>query len=152
MSAIYIPLCFYFILRKAHHNFNLRNLHSTMLLLYPVWESVGRRKASFTFHYASTLSSIAAIARFLHSSFTFHYASTLSDRRIWKRQKSTGIYIPLCFYFIGKTVQKAQRYCIFTFHYASTLSLDGLRNSLLNVNLHSTMLLLYPAGDCSYTS
>ena len=57
--AIYIPLCFYFIVMAiAAWSPYFSNLHSTMLLLYP---SPSRLRSfsliSFTFHYASTLSS-----------------------------------------------------------------------------------------------
>ena len=103
--------------------------------------------APFTFHYASTLSEGAEyIAAFNQMTFTFHYASTLSrkpsshSRPLYNDLHSTmlllyrtaqgllpasaaRIYIPLCFYFIGS------------------------RSALppgWSVNLHSTMLLLYP--------
>ena len=99
------------------------------------------------------------------SQFTFHYASTLS----WESYDPfTGvweIYIPLCFYFMGKdhgravsedkfTFHYASTLCIktgciilitaFTFHYASTLSdTDLTPEQITELNLHSTMLLLY---------
>ncbi len=57
------------------------------------------------------------------------------------------IYIPLCFYFIHMSIVHRTGYCEFTFHYASTLSaLSALKNILIN-HLHSTMLLLYPNLD-----
>ena len=122
-EIIYIPLCFYFIHTRIMWNYTLRHiyiplcfyfigdgpcktgtcssyLHSTMLLLYrdtPVM--IARRAATFTFHYASTLSA-----------------------------KRTGwglwfyIYIPLCFYFICRRQRLSDRNVQFTFHYASTLS------------------------------
>ena len=101
-NSIYIPLCFYFIhdLRHVivqaiseftfHYASTLSghprkitraptNLHSTMLLLYPLlaWRGI-RRSEKFTFHYASTLSSI------------------FGQKRCFR----ILIYIPLCFYFI----------------------------------------------------
>ena len=119
-------------------------LHSTMLLLYPLFsktlESLG---FTFTFHYASTLSVLAAEKRNVYTLFTFHYASTLSISR-WRIHDLDGIYIPLCFYFIKfklstsfdcifhlhstmlllyriRSIYPGYSY-IFTFHYASTLS------------------------------
>ena len=76
------------------------NLHSTMLLLY-------LRNFSQPFC--------------LFRRFTFHYASTLS--RWWRgcTVRLLLIYIPLCFYFIGK----------------GGTSMTG------DMDLHSTMLLLY---------
>ena len=38
-SIIYIPLCFYFIKTDRSYESDILNLHSTMLLLYPTWES-----------------------------------------------------------------------------------------------------------------
>ena len=77
--TIYIPLCFYFIAETA--------------------QTVAE-EASFTFHYASTLSVRFFNAKILSLLFTFHYASTLSY-----------------------TVQSGDCLStIFTFHYASTLS------------------------------
>ena len=55
------------------------NLHSTMLLLYPVSGTIFPSNANgFTFHYASTLSLAALFAKLKNNGFTFHYASTLS--------------------------------------------------------------------------
>ena len=39
----------------------------------------------------------------------------------------------------------------FTFHYASTLSLYDFRDSHRCVHLHSTMLLLYPVQERTYS-
>ena len=121
----------------------LLNLHSTMLLLYPAQWCFLLTASSFTFHYASTLSSAPSRKQSrslnLHSTmlllyptstsifpmaavrFTFHYASTLS--RPWSRERWD--------------------HCPFTFHYASTLSLLKLDPSNTVLDLHSTMLLLY---------
>ena len=57
-DRIYIPLCFYFIAwPQVYGMIEKLNLHSTMLLLYPL--SVIHHNLVpplFTFHYASTLS------------------------------------------------------------------------------------------------
>ena len=54
---IYIPLCFYFILTEVLGIAQpIRNLHSTMLLLYPEQTEDALGNMVFTFHYASTLS------------------------------------------------------------------------------------------------
>ena len=98
------------------------HLHSTMLLLYRadslpdcLWGS------QFTFHYASTLSTITAAEDIVTPEFTFHYASTLS----------------------GTVPEDRERDCEFTFHYASTLSAIAELKTVMEKNLHSTMLLLY---------
>ena len=105
----------------------------------------GLTASQFTFHYASTLSLFATRFPDMQSHlpstmlllypgcsercrnspdvFTFHYASTLSG---WKANFS---------FMIMK----------FTFHYASTLSRTAITASDAGLNLHSTMLLLYPA-------
>ena len=102
MIRIYIPLCFYFI--------RVGNLDGGLLI-------------QFTFHYASTLSSLIDLAEIDYNQFTFHYASTLSR----KTGDGNGLY------------------AAFTFHYASTLS-DLFRGGADRLQyLHSTMLLLYPA-------
>ena len=56
-TRIYIPLCFYFIRCDMHIHEAVKNLHSTMLLLY-LFDLPHQCRAviSFTFHYASTLS------------------------------------------------------------------------------------------------
>ena len=59
-SCIYIPLCFYFIHREKDRGVLFHNLHSTMLLLYPLLSfHILPYLCTFTFHYASTLSSVA---------------------------------------------------------------------------------------------
>ena len=122
-------------------------LHSTMLLLYhsrgsPVIsvffiyiplcfyfiESEGSGEPEddgFTFHYASTLSQPSLSGPSPCTSFTFHYASTLSAGR------------PRAFIAV----------ITFTFHYASTLSKSFEPDYKQYINLHSTMLLLYPVGQ-----
>ena len=119
---IYIPLCFYFIFNALVN---------------------GASGLVFTFHYASTLSLTIFRHReqtlHLHSTmlllyqrrtvsdhiwplFTFHYASTLSNSCLGGMIFLMLIYIPLCFYFI----------CA-----------GNLRFFCSNIDLHSTMLLLY---------
>ena len=56
IDLIYIPLCFYFIQKACKEIISQADLHSTMLLLYPFSEVYAGASASFTFHYASTLS------------------------------------------------------------------------------------------------
>ena len=90
--------------------------------------------ASFTFHYASTLSCADSLIDSVNDSiFTFHYASTLSVAKsravIW-----SGIYIPLCFYFITGYPYECMTSYKFTFHYASTLSKTELKKFLVNVS------------------
>ena len=100
-SAIYIPLCFYFIRDQSFRGTqHLLHLHSTMLLLYLTFNFVDRlHPFAFTFHYASTLSWVVSGASPDPLWFTFHYASTLSHKP--DGISTTGlIYIPLCFYFI----------------------------------------------------
>ena len=129
-SAIYIPLCFYFIKEcMMAYDGSVQHLHSTMLLLYPYRSACMRRFSMiFTFHYASTLSGNRYENFLLGFLFTFHYASTLSGRT-GRNNSNSQIYIPLCFYFIQ--------------------SLSDEDRTLLN--LHSTMLLLYPMPDCLNT-
>ena len=142
-----------------------QNLHSTMLLLYRGRRFTRRcRKLEFTFHYASTLSTLRqleaiasahlhstmlllylnlhlltpSISTYLHSTMLLLYRlPTAADR--WRRP----IYIPLCFYFIDLINGGINGTIKFTFHYASTLSLQVLRAESLLRYLHSTMLLLY---------
>ena len=78
-TIIYIPLCFYFIIKLSHSIRVLCHLHSTMLLLYP---ALRHQKTSSHSH--------------LHSTMLLLYRNEIS---IWHRIKR--IYIPLCFYFIG---------------------------------------------------
>ena len=96
---LYIPLCFYYIIYPMRRLEMLLPLHSTMLLLYPSDHICIPRISCFTFHYASTISSLTSShALFmislhstmlllypelqamlpLHAPFTFHYASTIS--------------------------------------------------------------------------
>ena len=121
--CIYIPLCFYFICIFLPGFVKIMHLHSTMLLLYPKNPAIFKSFSSlFTFHYASTLSSVvdstvfgAPIFTFHYAStlsqgscrysegeeeFTFHYASTLSNGSEFSFSAISLIYIPLCFYFI----------------------------------------------------
>ena len=122
VGIIYIPLCFYFIPASGcmfafqgiftfHYASTLSSRHHVCL------------PGEFTFHYASTLSSRRYFSSAYLALFTFHYASTLSGiiaihRFPFSDLHSTmlllyrsmiglsfclmKIYIPLCFYFIGK--------------------------------------------------
>ena len=130
--------------------------------------SCSRRISRFTFHYASTLSECTEICPLkklnLHSTMLLLYQSRPGSKIFL-----IAIYIPLCFYFIRavRILQEAE--CLFTFHYASTLSgfnplqeisestftfhyastLSRLPDTQLTneqLNLHSTMLLLYLPG------
>ena len=77
-AYIYIPLCFYFIRTDPVRKFGHCNLHSTMLLLYPV-----------TPHRSNTLSSI-----YIPLCFYFIPETSICFYKL------ECIYIPLCFYFI----------------------------------------------------
>ena len=103
------------------------NLHSIMLLLYPIMASYEHVDfLLFTFHYASTLSCTelenAWFGRNLHSIMLLLYRS-----RVQRTGYFSKIYIPLCFYFIGAF---------------------GRWWNLQTINLHSIMLLLYRIRDC----
>ena len=145
--CLYIPLCFYFICSSRDGwMWYWNHLHSTMLLLYHIVQSIGN---SVRLHLHSTMLLLYRRGfwseRYWSSAFTFHYASTLSHfpgqcRRgiadlhstmlllypIWlmiARTSRCTIYIPLCFYFIMYMVERPlMRSGTFTFHYASTLS------------------------------
>ena len=99
--------------------------------------------ASFTFHYASTLSVVIsgnlAIYIYLHSTMLLLYpAAAPIFFAIFL------IYIPLCFYFIRDKETHIRNISTFTFHYASTLSrCDRCSSQKPRQYLHSTMLLLY---------
>ena len=101
LSGIYIPLCFYFILRKEYQNAVLE---------------------LFTFHYASTLSNmryeVSVLYNNLHSTMLLLYPSCTHCMPLGR-----FIYIPLCFYFIGGAYASETQDDKFTFHYASTLSI-----------------------------
>ena len=120
--CIYIPLCFYFIpLCSTTKENSRRNLHSTMLLLYP-------------YHcHART------VKRFIYIPLCFYF---ILQRRT-ERPCTLHIYIPLCFYFIHNTTWQYLAQIKFTFHYASTLSEVMKKVEGTNLDLHSTMLLLY---------
>ena len=77
---IYIPLCFYFIKHaKAILPDVILNLHSTMLLLYPMGSAMGI-DSGLNLHSTMLLLYLAVspVPSVLRSWFTFHYASTLS--------------------------------------------------------------------------
>ena len=162
--VIYIPLCFYFILSSPFSGFFLENLHSTMLLLYLFTYIFRQCLSAFTFHYASTLSAGNALDSVKDFLFTFHYASTLSDiyfQRYYASlnlhstmlllypsdficlQQTGKIYIPLCFYFIGKTVAWRVGRRIIYIPLCFYFILPHQEYKLDRLYLHSTMLLLY---------
>ena len=98
-------------------------LHSIMLLLYlDASLSSMTAPASFTFHYASTLSNsrllIVDSDLYLHSIMLLLYQMFGNSRKTLLL-----IYIPLCFYFIDSVYGHEIIIVVFTFHYASTLSL-----------------------------
>ena len=151
-NQIYIPLCFYFIQGQPDPEKG-RGLIYIPLCFYFIWPSHSPAR--------------------LGPSFTFHYASTLS--RCWLSLPCPqGIYIPLCFYFIALTSTQSDLPFSFTFHYASTLShefflisysiyiyiplcfyfifLHHIFETIHNLHLHSTMLLLYHADNCNMHS
>ena len=143
-TAIYIPLCFYFILKKDGNGSGVSDLHSIMLLLYQGLSCVPAVfSRTFTFHYASTLSLFMYHTSCTGVSFTFHYASTLSH-----------VLAPFIHFLFLFTFHYAStlsfwlrhRTCLlsgFTFHYASTLSAFPATLFITLFNLHSIMLLLY---------
>ena len=116
MLLLYQPL-------KLFQGSEILPLHSIMLLLYPISSpSVKHSGKSFTFHYASTLSSL--LSCLIRSLLTLHSIMLLLYREgeILLRIRYT-LYIPLCFYFIEEPFYFFYLSPIFTFHYASTLSL-----------------------------
>ena len=144
--CLYIPLCFYFICSSRDGwMWYWNHLHSTMLLLYHIVQSIGN---SVRLHLHSTMLLLYRRGfwseRYWSSAFTFHYASTLSC--IWSRGRLCGpvhlhstmllLYPHTCL-----TVQSLPYK--FTFHYASTLSIALSYAFQFALYLHSTMLLLY---------
>ena len=149
--------------RKSESGYHL---HSIMLLLYLRFATSCSSDALFTFHYASTLSRpYILLLRYI---FYLHSIMLLLYRRsnIWymfiridlhsimlllypllvrRFHTEDYIYIPLCFYFIGRWFTDMQTAIKFTFHYASTLSVIKDKALLPQANLHSIMLLLYLA-------
>ena len=126
LLRIYIPLCFYFISSGSEESDLIKK---------------------FTFHYASTLSGIAAAyatsyQHHLHSTMLLLYRerAVLDHRKFW-------IYIPLCFYFIGlNNVFNSFGLSIYIplcFYFI----LFATRFPDMQSHLHSTMLLLYLAGS-----
>ena len=120
--SIYIPLCFYFISFGIDGNLKRSDIYIPLCFYFiPMRWNPALKSSPFTFHYASTLSDLAAEWAGIQTVFTFHYASTLSvsvgtlmsyitnlhstmlllyqdvGRGVSERQ---DIYIPLCFYFI----------------------------------------------------
>ena len=119
---IYIPLCLYFIADLLHR--------------ICIW-------CQFTFHYASTLSTLMCTVSggivYLHSTMLLLYR--LNRHHI---KEVIIIYIPLCFYFIA--LPRSYRHRDHPNLHSTMLLLYHDRTAVLNVkkhNLHSTMLLLY---------
>ena len=122
---IYIPLCFYFILvlvSSVPHCTQFTFHYASTLSFSEYRYSFDT--AIFTFHYASTLSLLPISVTDQYSKFTFHYASTLSP----------------------SLDPSKLDHDIFTFHYASTLSGTEISRQVSDLDLHSTMLLLYLQG------
>ena len=167
-TAIYIPLCFYFIKIAAansisgysftfHYASTLSrlqlqiasadtHLHSTMLLLYHYpWKDSSYGEPEFTFHYASTLSSWMMLATAMTTKFTFHYASTLSGS-LRRSLLSSLIYIPLCFYFISSAAHAAifffPIYIPLCFYFILTKSTKSSCNCLFTFHYASTLSLI----------
>ena len=81
LIRLYIPLCFYYI----------------------DWlDANGYDRDDFTFHYASTISQRLHGESHRVYSFTFHYASTISKPAESSERLKIFLYIPLCFYYIGR--------------------------------------------------
>ena len=98
---IYIPLCFYFIGCMRLPGFDALTsftFHYASTLSSPK-RTLASLRALFTFHYASTLSRSQRPINVERYRFTFHYASTLSETSSCQLFRFL-IYIPLCFYFI----------------------------------------------------
>ena len=142
--AIYIPLCFYFIV--ACMMWYCCSVYIYIpLCFYFIWMSLCWPP--------------------MQTWFTFHYASTLSNILMSAKNLAWIIYIPLCFYFITSVLRRKElsawftfhyastlsritasqqiRRVLFTFHYASTLSASARHFREQFLHLHSTMLLLY---------
>ena len=118
----------------------------------------------FTFHYASTYTSVNSTTTKQLKTFTFHYASTYTSDASATVSVVNTIYIPLCFYlYVDTSVIICDGILIyiplcfylyhdnhfyhfacnlFTFHYASTYTYNGVALDYMEINLHSTMLLL----------
>ena len=136
-----------------------------MLLLYLISPNRTRlNSATFTFHYASTISKsekwFVKMEQNLHSTMLLLYqqSENLKEKydqnlhstmlllyHLWSQQMmwKLPIYIPLCFYYIDNHGWKIPPCLLFTFHYASTISEPERLHRGAAENLHSTMLLLY---------
>ena len=124
--SIYIPLCFYFICLRYHKiPLWLSDLHSTMLLLY---QRSFRKSAELLLYLHSTMLLLYPWGWDYEINEVLHLHSTmllLYGMQAISPASGSGIYIPLCFYFIF-------------------IRSDRLRSRF---HLHSTMLLLYPAPE-----
>ena len=164
----YIPLCLYLYWMRWRQLLKNIHLHSTMLLLIPVYRDTPCGilcqiyiPLCFYLYVETILDSLS------RNEFTFHYASTYTNDDD-SLNKGEVIYIPLCFYLYGWVQGEESRTGTFTFHYASTYTCPGLGMGIrdwkftfhyastytiaeeylmiADLNLHSTMLLLIRSG------
>ena len=142
-SNLHSTMLLLYLIWLVYSSDSVRNLHSTMLLLYLTeFIMLVGIPASFTFHYASTLSIMVLIfmaASLIYIPLCFYFILRLPSNT----RGSVFIYIPLCFYFISNTNMGMMQGFKFTFHYASTLSKTNIVKNMEKDHLHSTMLLLY---------
>ena len=122
IEEIYIPLCFYLYSSPQHGNLIPNSFTFHYASTYTsVFDWGCRMDLLFTFHYASTYTKMAGIMQGLREKFTFHYASTYTMLKYF------------CIWY----------HAIFTFHYASTYTAYPVVIPLqCLLYLHSTMLLL----------
>ena len=145
-SLIYIPLCFYFIFIPCS-NIRLACVIYIPLCFYFIeyLKLLFDMYFSFTFHYASTLSwNVRWWCKhwLIYIPLCFYFINDLEDRT----RDTENIYIPLCFYFIGNRYLAKKKQC----HIYIPLCFYFIkrRRSIPwphSMNLHSTMLLLYPS-------
>ena len=187
-TIIYIPLCFYCIWSDKFPGIFYTNLHSIMLLLYHgqpqstdisdaylhsimllLYPGSGIIKSGavrFTFHYASTVSTIwnrlMADLQNLHSImlllYRIYFLRRLKDQlhlhsimlllyllRFWI---AFSLHAQFTFHYASTVSYKMRIFSgilsTFTFHYASTVSNHVIDRITIHHNLHSIMLLLYP--------
>ena len=131
--SIYIPLCFYFIRSPALFYGSVFHLHSTMLLLYllcisaVVWSSLDLHSTMLLL-YRLSASTVRTSLSNLHSTMLLLYPDHPPCA-----PRFDLIYIPLCFYFIRTVYLRTAQCNTFTFHYASTLSCTPLSVCITNV-------------------
>ena len=131
-------------------------LHSTMLLLYhevhplSVWKQSNLHSTMLLLYLSAPVCHMSPSA-----SFTFHYASTLSSTGRRRRSCGNRIYIPLCFYFIT-TRTHSQKASWSNLHSTMLLLYQtpvGF-TPFVSMYLHSTMLLLYHVvlAPCAFSA